>query len=270
MNLLREQPEPQNSVLADAVPAPDLSVAARQRLLSRRGDPLFLGDWMRVLMIHFAFRPATLQPHVPYPLDCRDGWAFVTLVAFSLAHLRPCRGGRLGAWLLRPIATHDFLNVRTYVQHRGEAGIHFLAEWLTSWLAVQLGPRTFSLPYRHGRIHYDHDWRTGRLAGRIADASTAAFSYQATVSTQASPSPCARGSLAEWLMERYTAFNALGNRRRFFRVWHPPWPQCEADVQVVDQRLLLENWECFREAKLVGANFSPGLQDVWMGRPHRA
>ena len=45
----------------------------------------------------------------------------------------------MSAWFFRPIATHDFLNVRTYVRCGSETGIHFLAEWLSSWLAAKLG-----------------------------------------------------------------------------------------------------------------------------------
>src|SRR5678815_4298013 len=94
----------------------------------------------------------------PYPLDLHQGRAFVSLVAFTLRDMRPHFGGPLTAWLFRPIATHEFLNVRTYVRHRDEPGIHFLAEWLTNRLAVKLGPRTFGLPYHLGKITYHHDW----------------------------------------------------------------------------------------------------------------
>ncbi len=51
--------------------------------------------------------------------------AYVSLVAFTMRGLRPRLGG---AALLKPIATHEFLNVRTYVKHRGERGIYFLAD----------------------------------------------------------------------------------------------------------------------------------------------
>ena len=129
-----------------------LNSAAKTRMLSRRGEPLFLADWMRVLMIHFEVDPAALQRDVPFELDLREGHAFVSLVAFTMAHMRPRQGGTLAAWWLKPIATHHFLNVRTYVRHKGEPGIHFLAEWLPNWVAVKLGPRAFGLPYRHGRI----------------------------------------------------------------------------------------------------------------------
>src|SRR6266536_656086 len=118
-----------------------LSEAARARLLSVRGEPLFLADWDRVLMIHYEVDPVRLQRAVPFELDVYEGRAFVSLVAFTLRGMRPCLGGRLSAWLLRPIATHEFLNVRTYVKRGGETGIYFMAEWLSNRLSVALGPR---------------------------------------------------------------------------------------------------------------------------------
>lgn len=248
-----------------------LSAMARRRMLSQRDEPLFLADWMRVLMLHFEVDATALQRHVPYQLDLREGRAFVTLVAFTMENMRPRRGGKIGAWLFQPVATHDFLNVRTYVRHHDEPGIHFLAEWLSSWLAVQLGPRTFSLPYRHGRIHYEHDGPNGRCCGCVTDLRTkAAFKYQAKAMPGGPLAPCKQGSLDEWLMERYTAFNAVAGRRNFFRVWHPPWLQAPMTATLKDFTLLATNWPCFKTARLIGANYSPGIRGVWMGRPHRA
>jgi uncharacterized protein YqjF (DUF2071 family) len=245
------------------------SAAARWRMLSRRREPLFIAGWKNALMLHFEVEARALQRDVPYELDLRDGRAFVSLVAFSMRGMRPRAGGKLAAWLFRPIASHNFLNVRTYVRHGGECGIHFLAEWLTNRLAVALGPTTFGLPYRHGQIAYAHDWRTGVLTGQVVDAkSGATLAYKAELPVQADEfQPCATGSLDEWLMERYTAFNSAGGRRRFFRVWHPPWPQCTAEVTLHDKSLLTQNWPWFREARFIGANFSLGFDEVWMGRP---
>src|ERR1043166_2573775 len=102
------------------------SELARQRLLSVRGEPLFIADLERALMIHYEVDRAQLQRVVPFELDLRDGAAFVSAVAFTLSGMRPRFGGRLAAWLLKPISTHHFLNVRTYVQMNGESGIFFL------------------------------------------------------------------------------------------------------------------------------------------------
>src|SRR4051812_8374514 len=92
--------------------AGELSRAARARLAAHRGEPLLTADWDRTLMVHYEVDPAALRPFVPFPLDLHEGRAYVTLVAFTLRDMKPTRGGRLGAWLFRPIATHGFLNVR--------------------------------------------------------------------------------------------------------------------------------------------------------------
>ncbi|HTR41292.1 MAG TPA: DUF2071 domain-containing protein [Pseudomonadales bacterium] len=246
------------------------SAAAQRRMLSRRGEPLFIAGWDRALMLHFEVNAETLQREVPFELDLRNGRAFVSLVAFTMRGMKPRFGGKAAALLFRPIATHNFLNVRTYVRHGGEQGIHFLAEWLTNRLAVMLGPTTFGLPYHHGRIQYDHDFENQFLSGQVVDVkANTTLKYNAQLNEAQVFQPCAAGSLDEWLMERYTAFNSAGRTKRFFRVWHPPWPQCAGEATVEDLSLITGRWPWFKEARFVGANFSPGFDAVWMGRPFR-
>jgi uncharacterized protein YqjF (DUF2071 family) len=248
------------------------SESARERLLSLPGEPLFIADWLRTLMIHYEVDPAALQQLVPFQLDLKDGRAFVSAVAFTLSGMRLRIGRRFGAWLLKPIATHRFLNVRTYVTVKGETGIYFLAEWLSNRLSVVFGPLAFGLPYHFGRMDYNHEWDLASpcpLAGRVADVKNGTvFAYDATLTSDRKCRASDHGSLSEWLMERYTAFTEFGNMRRFFRVWHQPWLQAPADVRVTEQSLLDRNWPLFRNSQIVGANFSPELTDVWMGWPH--
>src|SRR6266567_6854101 len=154
---------------------PSLSEAARARLLSVRAEPLFIADWSRVLMIHYEVDPVQLQRAVPFELDQHQGRAFVSVVAFTLRDMRPRLGGRFSAWLMKPISTHEFLNVRTYVKRAEETGIYFMTEWLSNRLSVALGPRLFGLPYRHGRIQYRRD---DELTGSVVDtAGNGVFAY---------------------------------------------------------------------------------------------
>ncbi len=235
---------------------------ARHRLLSIRGEPLFYANWDHALFLHYETSAAVLQRAVPYALDLYQGRAFVSLVAFRLRAMRPRLGGRLGALLFRPIATHNFLNVRTYVRHDGEPAIYFMHEWLDNRLSVLLGPTVFGLPYHYGAI----DYRDEGLRGSVR-AAGGAFSYSAELAGEPFAT-CAPGSLAEHLIERYTAFTPAGRTKRFFRIWHPPWQQAEARVEIKDDGLIGSSGDWWESAQYIGGHYSPGVH-VWMGRPHR-
>jgi uncharacterized protein YqjF (DUF2071 family) len=243
-----------------------LSQQGKERLLSKIGEPLFLARWDRAVFIHYAADPAILQGDVPFELDLWDGRAFVSVVAFTLARMRPRSGGKLSEWLFKPIATHEFLNVRTYVRHRGEPGIYFLAEWLSNPLSVRLGPGTFGLPYRFGRLAYEHDLDGGVLYGTV-DTPEGRLAYEGKVRGPDFQTSEA-GSLTEFMLERYTAFTYRRKRARFFRVWHLPWEQAPAEIEVTDDTLVAGTGRWWKTAECIGANYSPG-PDVWMGRPHR-
>jgi len=196
---------------AAAVPSRMPSAAGRERLLACRGDPLFYADWLDAVFLHFETVPVVLQQEVPWPLDLFEGRAFVSLVAFTMQDLRPRLGGRLAALPFKPISTHEFLNVRVYVRHAGEPGIHFLAEWVPNALSVALGPVVFGLPYRLGTLHYDHDNHARGVSGRVEDKRGGnAFAYACTAATATAHRPCEAGSLDEFLVERYTAFTSVG------------------------------------------------------------
>jgi uncharacterized protein YqjF (DUF2071 family) len=235
-------------------------------MLANKGEPLFLAAWDRAVFVHYEADPCLLQRQIPFQLDLHDGRAFVSIVAFTLLRMRPRIGGRLGEWLFKPIASHEFLNVRTYVRHAGEPGIFFLAEWLSNPLSVRLGPRSFGLPYRFGHLRYAHACDDGEIFG-TASANEGRLEYRAAI-PGAGFEPSEAGSRTEFLLERYTAFTCQRGRRRLFRVWHEPWKQTPIDLEVTSDTLLGSTGEWWGSAECVGANYSPGLQ-VWMGRPHR-
>ncbi len=239
----------------------------RERLLSLPGEPLFLADWQRVLFIHYEVDALLLQRELPFALDFWHGKAFVSLVAFTMRDMHPRFGGRAAAWLFKPIATHRFLNARTYVKHGDEYGIYFITEWLSNWLSVQLGPPLYGLPYRYAKLNYQHTQENSFLHGTVkAPGQGGRLVYEAHPTPGISFALCQTDSLDEFLLERYTAYTSRGTIRRTFRVWHPPWPQARVQVSVVDNSLLTKAWPWFQTAKFVGANYSPGLCDVWMGR----
>ena len=245
------------------------SQLGKQRMLSRVGEPLFYADWERALFIHYEVAAEALQRWVPYPLDLYEGRAFVSLVAFTMRGMRPRIAGKLGAKLFAPIGSHDFLNVRTYVKHGEEAGIYFIREWLPNRIAVCLGPGVFGLPYRYGKLNYEHRHEEGCLSGEISEGG-GKLAYRVNLKNQ-DFSSAVTDELGGFLLERYTAYTHGCGMRRFFRVWHEPWQQTEVDMEINENTLIArapggEEWAV--DARLAGANYTPGAKDVWMGRPH--
>ena len=225
---------------------------APPRLPREEGRLLFRCAWERVVFLHYEVEPEALRPQVPFELDLFEGRAYVSLVAFTLRALRFSAGGPA-------LATHEFLNVRTYV--RGN-GIYFLAEWLPHPLCVLLGPRLYGLPYRPGRLRYEHE--PPLLRGRV-EAAGGALEYRARVRGPGRPAE----GLEEFLVERYSAFTRRGAQACVFRVRHEPWILTPLEPEILDDRLIHGTGPWFRKARFVGAHWSPGLDPVWMGRPRR-
>lgn len=231
--------------------------------------PWFRADWVNVLMIHFAVEEEHLRRAVPFELDCWNGRAWVSLVLFTMRGLRPAGGGRLAAWLFRPFGEQRFLNVRTYVRRRDEAGIYFLAEWMSDWLSVRLGPAVYGLPYRWGTHDYPPSGGPGRRHWRVTDAGGAG-AFACTVADSeplAVDAECVAGSRDEFLMERYTAFTLHRERRRLFRIVHESWRQRQVEAEIQDDALLRRAFPWWSGTRLAGANYSTGVCGVSMGRP---
>ena len=254
------------------------SDAARRRLLRPGERPLFLADWTNVLFVHFDVDPRVLQPHVPFDLDLFRGRAYVSLVAFTQRNLRPRVGGRLAALLASPLATHEFLNVRTYVRRGRERGIYFLAEWIPNRLAALIGPPMYGLPYRLARMRYRCNVRP-EAGGKVGAEGRRRFignvhSRAGRLTWRAHIRPArrarvARRGLERFLLERYTAFTRRGPTSLRFRVWHEPWRRVRARVALGDVTLLAAAFPWLRDVTPVSAHFSAGAQDVWIGPPRR-
>lgn len=224
-----------------------------------RSKALFIADWIDAVFLHFRIDPSDLQPAVPLELDCFDGDAFVSLVAFTQRNLRPTVGGRIAAWLATPLASHEFLNVRTYVRCGDGRGIFFLAEWIPNRLACLIGPRTYGLPYRLGRLSY-------RPGERCVSDGISNLRFQISHSTD-EPAFCRPGSLDHFLLERYTAFTHRRGVIRRFDVMHDPWPIRRASARLMETALLRRSGDWPSDARFALADTSSGVRDVSISAP---
>ncbi|MDQ3440752.1 MAG: DUF2071 domain-containing protein, partial [Planctomycetota bacterium] len=236
-----------------------------RRRLDEDGGAALVADWTPAVFIHYAVDPDALRPLVPFPLDLHDGRAYVSVVAFVQHDLRPTVGGRLAALLSKPLATHPFCNVRTYVVVDGEPGIYFLAEWIPNRLAALLGPPLYGLPYRLGTLRYDIS-DANDLSGDVEANDVLRFRFRASGEPFATVEAAPYG-LTEFLIERYTAFTMRGRTPLRFRIWHEPWPHVPVEVEVDDDSLLDATGDWRRHACLICGHHSAGVRDVLIGRP---
>jgi hypothetical protein len=228
--------------------------------------PALLADWDDVTFVHYAVAPAELQEHVPFQLDLFEGSAYISLVAFTQRHLRPRIGGRLAAALAAPLASHPFLNVRTYVRHQGRQAIYFLCEWIPNRLATWIGPALYGLPYRLGRLSYQYD-RLPEAAHHDVNAGGARLVFDAFPASDASPAQAAPGTLDAFLLERYLAFTRCRGRDAGFRVDHAPWMQRRATVLIRETQLLKQTGVQWDYARPVSCHYSEGARCVGLGPP---
>jgi uncharacterized protein YqjF (DUF2071 family) len=224
--------------------------------------PLFLADWCEMFFMHFAVAPEMLQPRVPLEVDLFDGKAYLSLVAFTQRNLRPAFGGRIAAALLSPLASHEFLNLRTYVRAAGTTGIYFLSEWIPNRLAELIGPRMYGLPYHHGQLRYDNTIH--RCVGRVR-AGQQAIQYAATPSHERRQARA--GELEHFLLERYSAFTWHHGTLRRFDVEHERWTFSPARVERFMPDLLSATLPWLGPSLPAIAQFSTGVRDVKIGQP---
>ena len=244
---------------------------------------MLTADWLDVIFVHFRIPPEWLAPLVPLPLDLFRGDAYVSLVAFTQSRLRPTVGGRISEWFAAPLAEHEFLNVRTYVRHGDVSGIFFMTEWIPNRLAAFVGPRTYGLPYRLGRLEYRGMRREIEAAGRrlvirgmgaspMQLAAPAAERQRAAGRRKCmgeAPMPQEDESLDQFLLERYTAFTHRNGVLRRFDVVHEPWPYRRVEVEVVNEGLLELSGGWLAHAELVAAHYSQGVRNVTISAPRR-
>ena len=243
-----------------------ISATARQRFLKEERAPLFRCEWPRVLFVNYEIEPAILQPQVPFELELFNGRAIVSIAAFTMRRFRPNRGGKFGEWIFSPAAKNSFLNVRTYVCHHNEPGVYFMTQWLSQPFCLLGRLPTLRLPWHLGRMRYDFRHEGGRMRGHVDGAGGRTLAITAALPMGSHFEPAGPGSVAEFAMERYTAFALRAGKEVVFRVWHEPWPQCAVDVEVKDTSLLALSGDWYEHAHFAGANYTIGCDEVWMGR----
>jgi uncharacterized protein YqjF (DUF2071 family) len=226
--------------------------------------PIMSQRWERLTFLHWSFDPSTVQRLVPEWLrvETFDGAAWVGAVPFFM-RVATRRGHRI-AWVSHFCET----NVRTNVRdHEGRSGIWFFSLDAARLGAVITARATYRLPYFWSRMRLDE--RDGEIAytcrRRWPDPQTATSRIHIRIGAPFTASDL--NDRDHFLTARWVLFSAAGDRTRFARAWHTPWPLFRADPIDVDHRLITMAGLPSPEGQPI-VHYSPGV-DVRIGRPQR-
>ena len=189
--------------------------------------------WCDLLFAHWPIPVDRLRAMVPQSLTLQqfDGTAWIGVVPF-----------RMEGVMRRPlpdlpwVSAFPELNVRTYVERDGKAGVWFFSLDASNILAVWAARRFFHLPYFHASMQavprgHAIDYRSDRRKG---DAS-----FVGSYEPVSEPYATTPGTLEHWLTERYCLY-AESPDRRIFRtdVHHRQWPLQKARASITRNTML--------------------------------
>lgn len=212
-----ETPARQGSSLEETEHRPWPLPEERPWIMAQTVNDLLFAHWRVSADAVRALLPAGLD------VDERDGTAWLGVTPFVVTGLR--------AHGLLPIpraSSFRELNVRTYVTRDGRPGIWFFSLDASSHLAVAAARLLYRLPYFHADILFRR--RGARILFDSARDEGTAFS--ASYAPRGLPAPSARGSLEEFLTERYCLYVEHDGRLYRAETHHRPWPLQPADADI--------------------------------------
>lgn len=187
--------------------------------------------WERLLFAHWPVPASVLRPLIPagLELDLIDGQAWLGIVPFVMSRVR-LRG-------LPPIpgtACFPELNVRTYVQHRGEVGVWFFSLDAANPLAVVLARSLYHLAYRHARMFCEEaGGGCIHFSSLRTDRAFPAADFLTHYRPDGGVFPSEPGTLIHWLTERYSLFSSDKSGRLYHgQIAHAPWKLQKAVVNL--------------------------------------
>lgn len=196
--------------------------AAVTQVVEHRPWPLPDGPWVHaqtwndLLFAHWRIPEDVLRPLVPEELELEtfDGTPWLGITPFVLT------GFRLrGLPPLPLVSSFPELNVRTYVAHRDKPGIWFFSLDAGSAWAVEGAKLTYKLPYRRARMS------ARRESGWVAyESSREGRVFSARYRGAGDLLRVERGSLEEFLAERFCLYTVDGGRVKRAEIHHAPWP----------------------------------------------
>ncbi len=195
--------------------------------------------WRDLVFLHWPVAPESIRCAVPAPLelDLFDGQAWIGVVPFRMERVHPRCVPALPRWMHPPHPSCFLeLNVRTYVRHRGKAGVFFFSLDAASRLAVRVARRLFHLPYFDAQMEITEQpggWLSFSSQRTRVGAPPATLSIRYRPQSGPAPIEAAPGTIDHFVTERYCLFTTDNASRVLCGdIHHRVWPLEAADVEI--------------------------------------
>ena len=211
-------------------------------------------SWRDLLFLHWPVAEEVLRPLVPeaLSLDTFDGQAYIGLVPFAMANVRP--------WWWPRALSFQFLetNLRTYVHIDGrDPGVYFFSLEAASWLAVKVARWRWHLPYFHARMTLERSGRRLRYASERRGPDNPRVEIDCHIDQELGPSRA--DTLEHFLFERYLLHVVRRRRLLTGQVHHTPYPVWRAVVEHCEEQLITAAGLPPPDGPPALAHFSPGV-----------
>ncbi|HEY6337626.1 MAG TPA: DUF2071 domain-containing protein [Candidatus Sulfotelmatobacter sp.] len=181
--------------------------------------------WHDLLFAHWPLPTTVVRPLVPsqLALDTFDGRCWVGVVPFHMSGIRA-----RGLPPLPSLSRFPELNVRTYVTHRGKAGVYFFSLDANNLPAVWAARNFYHLPYFHAEMSCKERDGTFQYSSFRLRAPA---EFRARYRPMAEARLCEKGSLNYWLTERYCLYTTHRGHILRCEIHHQPWPLQDAEAE---------------------------------------
>ena len=189
-------------------------------------------NWSNLTFMHWEIEPKLLQKHIPkdLELDLFNGKAYVGTIPFSMEKVRPRNIPAISY-----ISNFPEFNVRTYVTKNGKSGVFFLTLDAQSWITCTYAPLAYGLPYKYAKCIMEvsnsdrYYWKSKRSENGIG--------IEGESIANGSILKAKKGSLEEFLFERYCLYVSYRGEIHRAYTCHEPWEYRDAKVTIKDNSL---------------------------------
>ena len=185
-------------------------------------------EWRHLSFLHWMVDEKYILPYIPkgLELDTFNNNAYISTIPFLMKDVRP-----IFLPSLNFISTFPEFNIRTYVKFKDKSGVFFLTLDAQSKITCLFAPYAYGLPYRYAlgnvqTINKTYLWKSKRVSDSVGlRGYCKPFGRHMTAS---------KGSLEEFLFERYCLFTLINNNLCIGYVAHKPWvyQRGEAELEI--------------------------------------